>query len=77
MPTPHCKHCGYPLTALTEPRCPECGNVFDLRDLSTFENRYPRDWHDRIVDLLVIVSLVVIVLSLVAVWVMFKSDPGR
>ena len=24
-----CRHCGYDLHGLPEPRCPECGNVFD------------------------------------------------
>jgi len=24
-----CEECGYPLSALTEPRCPECGTPFD------------------------------------------------
>ncbi len=24
-----CKHCGYDLHGLPEPRCPECGNAFD------------------------------------------------
>ena len=25
----HCRHCGYNLTGLSEPRCPECGKEFD------------------------------------------------
>lgn len=29
MPTLYCPKCGYNLTALTENRCPECGNGFD------------------------------------------------
>lgn len=28
----HCQNCAYPLINLTEPRCPECGEGFDLRD---------------------------------------------
>lgn len=27
----HCRHCGYALWNLIEPRCPECGLAFDLR----------------------------------------------
>ena len=25
----HCHRCGYDLTGLTEPRCPECGQPFE------------------------------------------------
>ena len=28
----HCRKCGYNLTGLPEPRCPECGRGFDRRD---------------------------------------------
>ena len=28
-PTPECCSCGYNLTGLTTPRCPECGEPFD------------------------------------------------
>ena len=27
---PRCRHCGYILTGLTAPRCPECGTVFQM-----------------------------------------------
>ena len=67
-----CKHCGYDLTNLTEPRCPECGNLFDLSNLSTFENRYPREWHDRAVTILILVSLGVIIASIIAGWFLFS-----
>lgn len=33
--TPHCWQCGYELTGLTTPRCPECGRPFDPADPST------------------------------------------
>ncbi len=29
---PICRRCGYDLTGLTEPRCPECGTPFEPRD---------------------------------------------
>ncbi len=29
LPNPtHCQHCGYNLSGLPEPRCPECGSIF-------------------------------------------------
>ena len=28
--TARCANCGYNLTGLTEPRCPECGQAFDM-----------------------------------------------
>lgn len=33
--TPHCWQCGYELTGLTTPRCPECGRPFDPSDPKT------------------------------------------
>ena len=27
----HCQRCGYDLTGLTEPRCPECGQPFEAK----------------------------------------------
>ena len=33
----HCGKCGYNLTGLTEPRCPECGEPFDVRVLKWSE----------------------------------------
>jgi len=29
----HCEHCGYDLSGLPEPRCPECGNPFHPDDV--------------------------------------------
>lgn len=34
---PHCLKCGYSLTGLTEPRCPECGREFDPLDPRSFQ----------------------------------------
>ncbi len=44
-----CRHCGYSLFGLPEPRCPECGTVFDMEEvqeeLATVEPaRQPRAW---------------------------------
>lgn len=33
-----CADCGYDLTGLTEPRCPECGTIFDLQVSSATSN---------------------------------------
>lgn len=34
VPTaPACRHCGYCLHGLTEPRCPECGQAFDVASI--------------------------------------------
>lgn len=35
-PSMFCRACGYPLDALPEPRCPECGQGFNPRDDQTF-----------------------------------------
>ena len=32
FPPGHCQRCGYDLTGLAEPRCPECGTIFDSRE---------------------------------------------
>jgi hypothetical protein len=40
-PTMWCMSCGYPLDGLSEPRCPECGLNYDVRDMSTFSLRPP------------------------------------
>lgn len=32
IPTCYCRKCYYALSGLTEPRCPECGQPFDLTD---------------------------------------------
>ena len=34
--SPRCVHCGYPLAHLTQSRCPECGNPFDLQNPETY-----------------------------------------
>ena len=39
-----CQVCGYSLTGLTTPRCPECGNDFDIRLLkSSFQGKSRTD----------------------------------
>jgi hypothetical protein len=38
---PRCLRCGYVLTGLTEPRCPECGARFDPADTRTFTFKPP------------------------------------
>jgi hypothetical protein len=35
----HCLKCGYILDNLPEPRCPECGEAFDLERPETFDYR--------------------------------------
>lgn len=35
-----CRGCDYPLKALTEPRCPECGRGFDAGDARTFSHEH-------------------------------------
>lgn len=41
MNTQHCTYCGYCLSGLDAPRCPECGNVSDSRELS---QNFPITW---------------------------------
>jgi hypothetical protein len=36
----HCPHCGYCLTGLPEPRCPECGLAFDPEQLRAMMKRF-------------------------------------
>jgi len=37
----YCAHCGYNLEQLPEPRCPECGHIFDFADPKTFRPEDP------------------------------------
>ena len=41
----HCTQCGYNLTGLTDRRCPECGNRFDIAatQRANRESRYERE----------------------------------
>ena len=50
-----CKHCGYNLHGLREPRCPECGHDFCVDDPTTFDSqpigavrKFGRAWGRRI-----------------------------
>lgn len=38
MPGPRCLNCNYFLSNLPEPRCPECGRTFDLKDPRSFRS---------------------------------------
>lgn len=40
----HCPACGYELTGLPVPRCPECGEEFDPAELSEFQKSPPKTY---------------------------------
>jgi hypothetical protein len=48
-PNAHCIGCGYPLRALPEPRCPECGREFDPGDPRTFLPNRPLNAMERVI----------------------------
>ena len=56
---PHCPHCEYNLTGLTESRCPECGQPFELQKV-LFLGPRQRNWSG--------VSAGVVILALSAWW---------
>lgn len=41
----HCPVCGYNLTGLIEPRCPECGSGFDRADLAARQSSTPQPFN--------------------------------
>jgi len=41
----NCRVCGYPLLKLPEPRCPECGTVFDPANPATMDFNRPEWFH--------------------------------
>jgi hypothetical protein len=61
-----CNRCGYVLEHLSVPRCPECGERFDLNDLRTYaggplrrETRFPRSTWSAVLALLAWVGALV------------------
>jgi hypothetical protein len=65
--TRYCRACYYPLTGLPEPRCPECGQAFDLADPATFTMSPPKSlawrWGRRLVQSLAILLLALAVIA--------------
>ena len=60
---PHCRHCGYSISGLTEPRCPECGSPFRREQLEPgYVPASPPFWHRRTTIVLMLVLLAVLVL---------------
>ena len=66
MPPRYCRRCGYNLAALPEPRCPECGRVFDPADSRTFQRHPLRRWLHHIRR--AAAGLLILLLLLAAVW---------
>lgn len=46
VPAMYCRECGYQLTGLSEPRCPECGRPFEPADPASFLT-HPKGWIRR------------------------------
>jgi hypothetical protein len=52
-----CPKCGYNLSGTTKPRCPECGGVFDPKQLRPCRDRLRPRWRVVILTVLLVVYL--------------------
>ena len=52
-----CPKCGYNLTGTTDPRCPECGEAFDPRQLRPYRDRLRPRWRVVIIAVFLAVYL--------------------
>src|SRR5436190_24191775 len=58
---PICIGCGYQLTGLEEPRCPECGMGFNPDDPSTYSRPVRRM---TLIELLVVISIIALLIGI-------------
>jgi hypothetical protein len=64
-----CRMCGYSLARLQVSRCPECGNVFNLDDRSTYVHKdAERKANQRIIWTLVLIVVFTYLFLIVASW---------
>ncbi len=57
----YCLSCEYPLLGLREPRCPECGRLFDPDNPATYSRGDRLTRGDRLINMLTILSVLLLV----------------
>ena len=74
--TPRCQTCRYNLTGLTEQRCPECGNEFDLQDMRDRAQRGAPSIGRVLTELLLLPLLLSLPTLCCGLLVMVQTTPG-
>lgn len=74
----HCRHCGYALQGLSQPRCPECGEEFDPEDPASLADSphfyLRRWWRGQMLKASVALGLLILIPCAYLAWLSWQAN---